>query len=138
MKAVRMRRLSPVTLMAAVRAVVEAGTGKACVSDPDGRDAPFFGMELVGSAPKRSKSMRLDEFTVYIHAFAPPSPSQAGLLDLVQEVEEALEATVELPAPFALVGQDEDGIIQIKRDESGEWHAVIAYRITVSYGLIVK
>lgn len=138
MRAVRMRRLSPVALMAAVRAVVEAGTGKACVSDPDGRAAPFYGMELVGSAPKKSKGMRLDEFSVNIHAFAPPSPSQAGLLALIQEVEEAMEAAIELPPPFSLAGQDEDGILQIKRDESGEWHAVVAYRITVSYGLIVK
>ena len=138
MKAVMIRRLSPVTLLSAVRTAVEAGTGKACVSDPDGRKAPFYGMELVGSEPKRTKCMRLDEFTVYIHAFAPPSRSQAGVLELVQEVEEALEATIELPPPFELAGQDEDGIIQIKRDESGEWHAVVAYRLTVSYGLIVK
>lgn len=138
MKAVMVRRLSPVTLLSAVRTAVEAGTGKACVSDPDGRKAPFYGMELVGSEPKRTKCMRLDEFTVYIHAFAPPSQSQAGVLGLVQEVEEALEATVELPPPFELAGQDEDGIIQIKRDESGEWHAIVAYRLTVSYGLIVK
>lgn len=138
MRAVMVRRLSPVTLMAAVRAVVEAGTGKACVSDPDGREAPFYGMELVGSEPKRTKSMRLDEFTVYLHAFAPPARSQAGVLELVRDVEEAMEATVELPPPFELAGQDEDGIMQIKRDESGEWHAVVAYRLTVSYGLIVK
>ncbi len=138
MKAVMIRRLSPVTLLSAVRTAVEAGTGKACVSDPDGRKAPFYGMELVGSEPKRTKCMRLDEFTVYLHAFAPPSRSQAGVLELVQEVEEALEATIELPPPFELAGQDEDGIIQIKRDESGEWHAVVAYRLTVSYGLIVK
>ena len=138
MKAVMVRRLSPVTLLSAVRTAVEAGTGKACVSDPDGRKAPFYGMELVGSEPKRTKSMRLDEFTVYLHAFAPPARSQAGVLELVQDVEEALEATIELPPPFELAGQDEDGIIQIKRDESGEWHAVVAYRLTVSYGLIVK
>lgn len=112
MKTVMLRRLSPVTLLAAVRSAVEAGTGKACVSDPDGRKAPFYGMELVGSEPKRTKCMRLDEFSVYIHAFAPPSPS--------------------------LAGQDEDGIVQIKRDESDEWHAVIAYRFIVSYGLLVK
>ena len=105
MKAVRMRRLSPVTLMAAVRAVVEAGTGKACVSDPDGRDAPFFGMELVGSAPKKSKSMRLVEFTVYVHAFAPPSPSQAGLLDLVQEVEGPLRPPSNFPRPSRWSGR---------------------------------
>lgn len=138
MKAVMVRRLSPMTLLSAVRDTVEAGTGKACVSDPDGRKAPFYGMELVGSEPKRTKSMRLDEFTVYLHAFAPPSRSQAGVLELVQDVEEALEATIELPPPFELAAQDEDGIIQIKRDESGEWHAVVAYRLTVSYGLIVK
>lgn len=138
MKTVMLRRLSPVTLLAAVRSAVEAGTGKACVSDPDGRKAPFYGMELVGSEPKRNKCMRLDEFSVYIHAFAPPSPSQAGVLGLVQEVEEALEATIELPPPFELAGQDEDGIVQIKRDESDEWHAVIAYRFVVSYGLLVK
>lgn len=138
MRTQRMRRLSPLTLMAAVRQTVERGTGKACVSDPDGRKAPFYGMELVGSQPKRSKSMRLDQFSVYLHAFAPPAKSQAGVLALVSELEEAMEASIELPGPFRLAGQSEDGIIQIKRDESGEWHAVAAYTFTVSYGLIVK
>ena len=39
---------------------------------------------------------------------------------------------------FHLVRQDDMGIQNIKRDGTGEWHAIVAYELTVSYGLIVK
>lgn len=132
------KRLSPVALMGAVRAVVEGGTGLPCVSDPDGRAAPFYGIELRGTRPGASKGLRLEEYELLLHTFAPPAPSQVEALELATRLEEALEVRAALPAPYTVVSQEEAGIQQVKRDESGEWHVVTAYRVVVSYGIICK
>ena len=34
--------------------------------------------------------------------------------------------------------QTEDGVQQVMRDPTGEWHAVVSYTIRVSYGLKIK
>lgn len=132
------RRPSPVAVLAAVREVVEAGTGRACVVDPDWRESPLYWVELVGSRPGQSKSARLDEFEVELHAVAPPARSQAAVLDMVAAAEEAMEAWPVMASPFRVVDVAEQGIRQVKVDESGEWHAIVAYEIAVSYGLICK
>lgn len=138
MRGVKMKRLSPVQLMEAVREVIEDGTGLECCSDPDGKESPFYAVEFVGSAPVKSKTMRLDGFSLLVHCIDVPSTSQVGVLGMVNALEEAMEACPCLPAPFRLVRVDEGGVQQVKRDPTGEWHAVLAYTFTVSYGLLVK
>lgn len=133
-----LKRLSPVALVEAVRDLVEDGTGLECTMNPDGKPSPFYGIELAGSAPKKSKTMRLEVFSVLLHCISVPSATQLECLQMVNALEEAMEAYPCLPAPFRVVRCDDGGVQQIKQDPTGEWHAVVAYAVTVSYGLLVK
>lgn len=133
-----LRRLSPIDLMGAVAALVEEGTGTRCVATVGEAESPYYIVEFVGSRPAKSRTMFLEDMTLYVHAIDAPSESQLGVLAMVQAMEEAMEATPSLPEPFHLVLQNQDGINQVKRDPSGEWHAVVSYTFRVSYGLRIK
>lgn len=133
-----MRRMSPVEVLAAVVANVSDGTGVRCLTDPDGEVSPFYFTEIISSRPGRSKTMRVDVFDVAVHAISTPSDTREGVLGMVASLEEAMERDVDVPAPFWLVGQDDLGIQTIKRDPSREWHAVVGFELSVSYGLVVK
>ena len=100
--------------------------------------SPFFFVEFAGTRPVKSRTMFLEDFTCYVHAVSAPSESQMGVLQMVADMEEAMEAVVSLPAPFHVAQQTEDGVQQVMRDPTGEWHAVVSYTIRVSYGLKIK
>ena len=133
-----LRRLPPADLVAAVVARVSEGTGTSCVLNPDDEPSPLYSVSLVGSRPGRSKSMFLDIFEVQLHAISAPSGSAEAVLGMVGALEEAMAQDVALGCPFSIVRQDYMGIQNVKRDPTGEWHAVVAYELTVSYGLMVK
>ena len=124
--------------MGAVATLVEGATGTPCVATVGERESPYYIVEFVGSRPAKSRTMFLDDMTLYLHAIDAPSDSQLGVLDMVTAAEEALEAMPELPQPFHLVMQTEDGIQRVMRDPTGEWHAVVSYTFRVSYGLRIK
>lgn len=132
------KRMSPVDVLAAVVSRVTGGTGTQCLTDPDDEESPFYFAEIVSSRPGRSKTMRVDVFDVAVHAISTPSDTREGVLGMVASLEEAMERDVDVPAPFWLVGQDDLGIQTIKRDPSREWHAVVGFELSVSYGLVVK
>ena len=132
------RRLNPVALLERMRATIEDGTGIRCVTNPQGEESPFVCIEYAGSAPASSKTMRLEDHSLYIHAVDVPSESQAGVLTLLTGALEALEQVPELAPPFHTVSQTDQGIIQVKQDPTREWHAIDSYTVRVSYGLLIK
>lgn len=138
MRGRKLVRLSPVVLLGAVARLVEDGTGTTCGTSPQVVESPYYFVEFAGSRPAKSRTMWLEDFTCYVHAVSVPSESQQAVLEMVASMEEAMEVAVDLPAPFHLVLQTEDGIQRVKRDPTGEWHAVTAYTFRVSYGLKVK
>lgn len=138
MRGRRLVRLSPVALLGAAARLVEDGTGTICGTSPQVEESPYYFVEFVGSRPAKSRTMWLEDFTCYVHAVSVPSESQVGVLEMVASMEEAMGAGVELPAPFHLVLQTEDGVQRVKQDPTGEWHAVTAYTFRVSYGLKIK
>lgn len=133
-----MRRLSPVDLVGAVCARVREGTGTDCLTDPNGRESPFYAAQLVSTRPGKSKMMRLDVFSVLVYCISAPSETQGPVLGMVAALEEAMERDVELPCPFSLVRQEDTGVQVVKRDPTGEWNAAVGFDLTVSYGLIIK
>lgn len=133
-----LRRLPPADLLAAVVARVSEGTGARCVLNPDDEESPLYSASLVGTRPGKSKSLFLDVYEVQLHAISAPSGSAEAVLGMVGSLEEAMQQDVALACPFSIVRQDYMGIQNIKRDPTGEWHAVVAYELTVSYGLMAK
>lgn len=137
-----LRRLSPVDLVAAIVTRVQDGTGVKCVTDPDGEASPLYSIGSITSRPGKSKTMFLDVFDVQVHAISRPGRDRAEVFGMIRALEEAMEQDVVVDASecptFHMVRQDDMGIQNIKRDGTGEWHAIVAYELTVSYGLIVK
>lgn len=137
------RRLPPTALIAAIQDKIEAKTGNKCY-DYVGLNtpSPFYFAELVRSTPANSKTMFRDVFTVNIHCIAAPPEgntiSSVGVYELIDSLEEALTEDIVLPEPFSLVMQTNNGIQNIKTDETREKHATLAYDFMVCYGFMCK
>lgn len=134
-----LRRFSAIDLLAIVQDQVERNTGIRCFDHADDEESPFYAVELAGVEPANTKTCFVDEMTVNVHCIAAPSKSQVGVLRLVQALEEAMTEEVELPGPFWLASQKEEGMQgKPKEDETGEMHAVVAFSFGVAYGFNCK
>lgn len=133
-----LRRLNPVQLVQAVRDVIETSTGLECCTNPQDKESPFYAIAITATRPAKSKTMRLEDFDIEVHAISVPSESQMGVLGMVTDMEEAIEATPELCPPWHVVSVTENGMVQCVQDPTKEWHAVVSYTVRVSYGLLIK
>lgn len=129
------KQLGLVDLIAAIQRKVEEGTGLKCLdSVPDNEPSPFYYAEIVGKRPAHTKTMWRDVFTVWLHAIAEPGDSSVQVYEMIQKLEEALTEDIDLPEEYELIMQTNNGIQTIKKDETGEKHAVLAYEFMVCYG----
>lgn len=119
---------------------VKQGTGLPCYDSPDGKESPFYSVEIVKTEPQDTKTMFVDSCEVWVHCISKPTRpySNAPVLRLVSRLEEAMTEDIALPGPYELVSQDYEGLQALKGDESGEGHAVLSYTIRVCYGFRVK
>lgn len=136
-------RLSPTALIAAIQSKIEGKTGLRCYDYVDlNTPSPFYFAELVRSMPANSKTMFRDVFTVNVHCIAAPPEgnviSSVGVYELIDGLEEALTEDIELPEPFELIMQTNNGIQNIKTDETREKHATLSYDFMVCYGFMCK
>lgn len=138
MRGKMLKRLNPVQMVQAVREVIEDGTGLECCTNPDGKESPFYAIAISATRPVQSKSMRMEDFDLDIHAISVPSESQMDVLQMVTDMEEAIEACPEMCPPWHVVSVTENGMVQCVQDPTKEWHAVVSYTVRVSYGLLIK
>ena len=115
-------------------------TGVRCYDFPDNVPSPLYGVELDAVEPENTKTMFIDAVSVKIHCVSRETEpySSAPVLAMVKALQEAMTEDLVLPAPFLLYGQECEGVRALKRDESGEGHAVLAYRFLVCYGYRCK
>lgn len=133
------KRLSPVDLVAAIQDRIEAGTKLRCYDHvPLNAESPFYFAEIIRIEPANTKAIFRDIYTVWIHCIAEKSDSSVGVYNLIQKLQESLTEDISLPGPFGLVMQTDNGVQEIKTDETGEKHAVTAFEFMVSYGFICK
>ena len=133
------RKLSPVTLIAAVQEKVEALTELRCYDHvPLNEASPLYFAEITRIQPANSKTMYRDVYSVAIHCIAEESPSSVGVYNLIENLQSALSEDISLPEPFELVMQTDNGVQTIKTDESGEKHAIVNFDFMVSYGFMCK
>lgn len=133
------QKLSPVTLMAAVQKKIETLTGIRCYDHvPLNEKSPLYFAEITQIQPANSKTMFRDIYSVAIHCIAEESPSSVGVYNLIENLQSALSEDINLPEPFTLVMQTDNGAQTIKTDESGEKHAIVNFDFMVSYGFMCK
>ena len=100
---------------------------------------PFCYVELVNVKAANTKTSNMDLFTLWIHAFADSTNSSIPVLNLCQEIEEALTEDIYIPEPFWLVSQGVTGLNSLyKENETQEKHAVIEIELKVCYGFESK
>lgn len=133
------KQLGLVDLISAIQKKVKERTGIVCYDAvPQNALSPFYFAEVVGKRPAHSKTMYRDVFTVWIHVIAEPGESSVQVYDLIQRLEEALTEDISLPEEFELIMQTNNGVQTIKKDETNEKHAVLAYEFMVCYGFKCK
>ncbi|KAF0092174.1 MAG: antigen B [Fusobacteria bacterium] len=108
------------------------------IVDPN-QTTPFCYIELVNVKAANTKTSNMDVFTVWIHAFADSTNSSIPVLNLCQEIEEALTEDINIPEPFWLVSQGVTGLNSLyQENETQEKHAVIELELKVCYGFESK
>lgn len=135
-----MQRLSIAKFLGCLIDHIEQETGVKCYDDPDGKASPLYSVQLVKAEPANTKTMFVDVFEVWVHCIAAPVKphSNAPVLNMVDDVERALLKEFDLPEPFSLFNSEYQGVQTLKKDESGEGHAVLSCRFHICYGFRCK
>lgn len=115
-------------------------TGIKCYDFPNNVPSPLYSVDIESTEQERTKTMYLEIYNIDIHCISAKSNpySNAPVLKLVGRLEEALSTDVVLPDPYQIYLQDYKGLLTVKRDESGEGHAVVSYQFSVCSGYICK
>lgn len=133
------QKISITTLMASIINLVEKNTGKRCYDYvPQDAPAPFYFLELVSIKPKNAKSMYVDAYNFNFHCIAEVDYSSVKINNLIQSLEEALTEDIELNDPYNLIRTVDGGVQVIKKDATGEKHAVVPVTYEIAYGFICK
>lgn len=134
------QRLSAADFVGRLMEVLENRTGIPCYSSPDDEPSPLLSVQLLRSHPENTKTMFIDVFDIWIHCISEAAIpySDAPALELVKKVEGALMLPFNLPPPFTLQNIEYDGLETVKKDETGEGHAVLSFHFSVCYGFDVK
>lgn len=135
-----LQRLSVAQFIGCLIDHIEEATGLRCYDYPDNVESPLFSVEIASTSTANTKTMYLDVFNVKIHCISEPVKpySNAPVLALVQTLQEAMTERFELPEPFSLYRLDHTGLETLKRDESGEGHAILTYQFYICYGFRCK
>lgn len=134
------KRLSIAEFLGCLIDAIEERTGTKCYDVPDNKPSPLYSVEVIKTEPQNTKTAYVDMYEVYVHCIAKAVKphSSTPVLALVQALEEAMTLDIALPSPFLLYRQEYSGLQTIKKDESGEGHAVLTYRFYICYGYRVK
>ena len=126
----------PITeLIKAIQTTVKTGTGRKCLDHVEKNEpSPFYYVEFRTSHPGNSKTMFVHDYVVYIHVITEETESSVPLYKYIEELEEALTQDIEIPDPYNLVFQMNNGVVSNYREETGELHGVVQYTFRISYG----
>lgn len=105
---------------------------------PENAPSPLIFVEVIGKTDSSTKTMYKETFRANVHVIAEPGNARLQLYRLIQDVEEALSEDITVPEGITLILQTETGVQAIQQDETQEWHGVLGYEFTVSYGFKTK
>lgn len=134
-----LNKLGPLELVKSVKALLEKNTNIAIYDVPPiNESAPLAFIELSSITPVQNKTMYRDKYIVFVHVIAKPSDSNVEMYKMIQEIEEAFSENILLNERFKLIKQVSEGLITIKKDPSGEKHAILSYSFDICYGFKLK
>ena len=134
-----MKKLSFVTLLAAVIQKVEENTGLRCYDAvPKDTAPPYYQAVFAGQLPEPNKTMLKERYQIHIHAVADGTNGSVAIFDLIQKVDEAMTEHIELPEDYELIMQTPTGAQPPYLDEDGTMRSIIGYDLTIFYGYKMK
>lgn len=135
-----MKRLSAAEFLGCLIATIEKRTGISCYDNADNKPSPLYSVQLLRTEPANTKTMFIDRYEVSIHCISEEVEpySNAPVLRLVQQLEEAMTDDLKLKVPYLLHRQDYLGLQALKKDPSGEGHAVLNFTFHICYGYRCK
>lgn len=133
-------RLSAAVFLGELITFIEQRTGIPTHDTPENQPSPLFAVELLKTEPANTKTMFIDRYDVRVHCIAAPvNPhSNAPVLRLVQALEIALDERIRINEPFTVYDQEYRGLRSLKKDESGEGHAITDWSFFICYGYRCK
>ena len=133
------RKVSVTDLQKAIQSKIEDKTGLRCYDFVEkNTPSPFYFIEFISKQPNDTKTMLRESFSFYIHSIAEPGNSSVGIYKLIQSLDEALGEDVSLPQDFELIRQVNNGVLNIKTDETNEKHSISEFVFDICYGYKIK
>lgn len=130
----------PITqLIKAIQTRVKKTTGMKCLDHVEKNEkSPFYYVEFRQSKPGNSKTLFVQDYTIYIHIITEETESSVPVYKYIELLEEAMTQDVEIPDPYGLVFQMNNGVQSIYREETGEIHGIVNFLFRISYGYKCK
>ena len=133
------KQLSITDLIKSVKKLIDTNTELHCYDiPPDNQPAPLVYVQLVGLDTADTKTLYCKEYTLWLHVIDDETKSHVPLYRHIEEVQEAMTDDLDLASCFSVVAATDKGINTIKKDESGEMHAVLEYSYKIAYGMQIK
>lgn len=134
------RQLSLTDLIAAIQKQINDNTDLKCLDVvPENTMPPVVYVEVVRVSPVDSKTFYMKEYEVYVHIIADGQRSSVPVYTIIQDVQEAMTANIELPDYVRLVTQTDAGVQTLYTYQAtNEKHAVLDYVFRIAYGYKAK
>ena len=133
------KQLNLTDLVKSVKTQIENNTELKCFDVvPENEQSPLVFVEVVGIENSDTKTMYCKTYTLWLHVIAEALASSVPLYKYIADVQEAMSTDINIPEPFDLITQTDNGIQTIKTDESGEKHAVLEFSFRICYGYMIK
>lgn len=105
---------------------------------PQDAPSPFYFVEFRRSLEIKSKVYFVDQYTLYIHAIGSVNGTNAEIYKMLDSMRDAMTCDIQVAEPYVLINQQNDGVLNIKKDETNELHAVVSFTFRIAYGLRTK
>lgn len=136
-----LKRMSILDMHAAIKSLIESYSDLRCL-DHVGKNepSPFTYLEFFEKRPDNTKTMFIDKFTVHVHVISKAEENGSSIPHYanIEQIEEVFTKRMNLPEPFDLFRQANEGLVTNFTEETGEKHAVLAFSFWVSYGFKAK
>lgn len=130
-----LKKFSITELVKAIQKTVKAGTGMKCLDHVEqDEQSPFYYVEFRQSRPVDSKTMFVEDYMVYIHIVTEETNSSVPMYRYIELLEEAMTEDIEVPDPYNLVMQTDNGVVSIYKEETEELHGIVSFTFRISYG----
>jgi len=136
-----LKRLSILDMHAAIQSLIHRYSDLRCLDGIGTNEpSPFTYLEIFEKRPDNTKTMFIDKFTIHIHIISKAEENGSSVPHYanIEQIEEVFTKRMQLPEPFDLFRQSNEGLVTSFTEETGERHAILAFSFWVSYGFKVK